>query len=61
MDSLEVNNDTLAATEDTPITYTAAQLLGNDIDADGNPLSIAAVGTVPDGAFEGLAESPASV
>ncbi len=26
------NNDTLTATEDTPITYTAAQLLGNDTD-----------------------------
>ena len=29
------SNDTLSATEDTPITYTAAQLLGNDTD-DGN-------------------------
>ena len=36
--------DTLAATEDTAVTYTAAQLLGNDTDVDGNPqLSIAAV------------------
>ena len=36
----DVNNapvavaDTLAATEDTPVTYTAAQLLGNDTDVD---------------------------
>ncbi len=36
-------NDILAATEDTPITYTALQLLGNDIDVDGNPLTIASV------------------
>ena len=26
--------DTLAATEDTAVTYTAAQLLGNDTDVD---------------------------
>ena len=36
-------NDTLAATEDTPVTYTAAQLLGNDTDVDGDTLSIASV------------------
>ena len=35
--------DTLAATEDTQVTYTAAQLLGNDTDVDGNPLTIASV------------------
>ncbi len=35
--------DTLAATEDTAMTYTAAQLLGNDTDANGNPLTIASV------------------
>ena len=29
--------DTLAATEDTAVTYTAAQLLGNDTDDNGNP------------------------
>ncbi|SHO42519.1 retention module-containing protein, partial [Desulfopila aestuarii] len=29
------NDDTLSATEDTPVTYTAAQLLGNDSDIDG--------------------------
>jgi Cadherin-like domain len=33
------SNDTLSGTEDTPITYSAAQLLGNDTDA----LSIASV------------------
>ena len=36
-------DDALAATEDTAVTYTAAQLLGNDSDADGNTLSIASV------------------
>ncbi|MBV2134750.1 tandem-95 repeat protein, partial [Pseudomonas sp. MAP12] len=36
-------NDTLAATEDTAVTYTAAQLLGNDSDVDGDSLSIASV------------------
>ena len=36
-------NETLIATEDTAITYTAAQLLANDTDADGNPLTIASV------------------
>ena len=35
--------DTLAATEDTAVTYTAAQLLGNDTDAEGNALTIASV------------------
>jgi VCBS repeat-containing protein len=35
--------DTLSATEDTPVTYTAAQLLGNDTDVDGNTLTIASV------------------
>ena len=37
------NNDSLAATEDTAVTYTAAQLLGNDTDANGDPLTIASV------------------
>ena len=37
-------NDSLAATEDTPVTYTAANLLGNDSDVDGPPsLTIASV------------------
>ncbi|MDP3333282.1 MAG: tandem-95 repeat protein, partial [Methylococcaceae bacterium] len=35
--------DTLATNEDTAITYTAIQLLGNDTDADGNPLTIGSV------------------
>ena len=43
------NPDTLAATEDTPITYTAAQLLGNDTDADHNTLTIASVTSGPGG------------
>ena len=42
-DAPVANDDTLAATEDTPVIYTAAQLLGNDTDVDGNPLTIASV------------------
>ncbi len=38
------NNDTLAAIQNTPVTYTAAQLLGNDTDVDaGTTLAIASV------------------
>jgi hypothetical protein len=36
-------DDTLAATENRSVTYTAAQLLGNDIHEDGKPLSITGV------------------
>jgi len=36
-------SDTLTATEDTAVTYTAAQLLGNDTDVEGQTLSIASV------------------
>jgi Ca2+-binding RTX toxin-like protein len=36
-------NDSLTVMEDTAVIYTAAQLLGNDSDADGNPLTIASV------------------
>jgi hypothetical protein len=36
-------SDALAAIEDTPVIYTAAQLLGNDSDVDNNPLTIASV------------------
>ena len=42
-DAPVANNDSLTATEDTAVIYTAAQLLGNDTDADGNALSIASV------------------
>jgi Ca2+-binding RTX toxin-like protein len=35
--------DTLSATEDTPLTYTAAELLGNDTDVENSALSIASV------------------
>ena len=35
--------DTLSATEDTAVIYTAAQLLGNDTDVDNSDLSIASV------------------
>lgn len=38
------NNDTLDAMEDTPVTYAAALLVGNDTDADaGTTLSVASV------------------
>ncbi|MCQ4349163.1 cadherin-like domain-containing protein [Pseudomonas stutzeri] len=30
------NDDSLAATEDTPVTFAAADLLGNDSDVDGD-------------------------
>ncbi|MCQ4349172.1 cadherin-like domain-containing protein [Pseudomonas stutzeri] len=33
----------VAATEDTPVTFSAADLLGNDSDVDGDSLSIASV------------------
>ncbi|MCQ4316480.1 tandem-95 repeat protein [Stutzerimonas zhaodongensis] len=36
-------DDSLTATEDTPATYTAVQLLGNDSDPDHDSLSIASV------------------
>ena len=36
-------DDTLAATEDTPVTYAAAELLGNDTDVENSTLSIASV------------------
>ncbi|MCQ4349160.1 cadherin-like domain-containing protein [Pseudomonas stutzeri] len=36
-------HDSLAATEDTPVTFAAADLLGNDSDVDGDSLSIASV------------------
>ena len=42
-DAPVANDDTLAATEDTPAIYTAAQLLGNDTDVDGDTLTIASV------------------
>ena len=42
-DAPVANADSLAATEDTPVIFTAVQLLGNDTDVDGNTLSIASV------------------
>ncbi|MEK6616872.1 MAG: Ig-like domain-containing protein, partial [Bacteroidota bacterium] len=42
-DAPVANDDTLVATEDTPVTYTAAQLLGNDTDVDLDTLTIASV------------------
>ncbi|SDH93050.1 surface adhesion protein, partial [Pseudomonas benzenivorans] len=49
-DSLPVPNaaplavdDSLSATEDTPVTFTAAQLTGNDSDPENSPLTIASV------------------
>jgi large repetitive protein len=38
-----VNDPSLTATEDTQKTFTASDLLGNDTDAEGNPLTIASV------------------
>lgn len=44
------NDDTLAAVEDTPITYSASALLGNDNDGgDGGPLVIIAVSNATGG------------
>ena len=42
-DAPVANDDTLLATEDTPVIYTAAQLLGNDTDVDLDTLTIASV------------------
>ncbi|MCQ4296031.1 VCBS domain-containing protein [Pseudomonas stutzeri] len=36
-------NDSLSATEDTPVTFSSAQLLGNDSDPDNDTLTIASV------------------
>ena len=45
-------DDSLMATEDTPVTYTAAQLLGNDSDVDGDSLTIASVSSGTGGTAE---------
>ncbi|MDB5696105.1 MAG: tandem-95 repeat protein, partial [Sphingomonas bacterium] len=42
-------DDTLAATEDTVATFTAAQLTANDTDADGNPRTVTNVTAVTGG------------
>ena len=42
-DAPEAIADTLSATEDTPVIYTAAQLLANDTDAENDALTIASV------------------
>jgi len=42
-DAPVANADTLSATEDTQVIFNAVQLLGNDTDVDGDPLSIASV------------------
>ena len=42
-DAPAANPDTLTATEDTPVTYIAAQLLSNDTDVDSATLTIASV------------------
>ena len=47
-----VADDSLMATEDTPVTYTAAQLLGNDSDVDGDSLTIASVNSGTGGTAE---------
>ncbi|MGB0684023.1 MAG: cadherin-like domain-containing protein [Magnetovibrionaceae bacterium] len=42
-------DDTLAAVEDTAVTFSAASLVGNDTDVDGDALSISAVGSAVGG------------
>jgi Cadherin-like domain/RTX calcium-binding nonapeptide repeat (4 copies) len=42
-------SDTVAATEDTPLVLTAASLLANDSDVDGDTLTITAVGNATHG------------
>ena len=42
-DAPVANPDTVAATEDTPLTIAASTLLANDTDVDGNPLTITSV------------------
>ena len=51
-DAPVVADDSLMATEDTPVTYTAAQLLGNDSDVDGDSLTIASVSSGTGGTAE---------
>ncbi|MEA3036794.1 MAG: hypothetical protein QOH04_2571 [Sphingomonadales bacterium] len=43
------NDDSLTAVEDTPKTYLASDLIGNDTDADGDPLHISAVSNAQHG------------
>lgn len=43
------NDDAVAATEDVPATYTAAQLLANDSDADADTLAIVSVSNATNG------------
>jgi VCBS repeat-containing protein len=43
------HTDTLTSTEDTPVTYTVGDLLGNDYDADSDTLTIASVTSVTGG------------
>ncbi|MBX9675551.1 MAG: retention module-containing protein, partial [Methylotenera sp.] len=42
-DNPDAIDDTVAATEDTPITIAVASLLANDTDVDGNPLTVTSV------------------
>ncbi|PPC89794.1 MAG: hypothetical protein CTY35_14915, partial [Methylotenera sp.] len=42
-DAPDAINDTVSATEDTAVTITAASLLANDTDVDGNPLTLTSV------------------
>jgi hypothetical protein len=43
------NDDSVNAVEDTPTTYQASDLIGNDTDADGDPLHISAVSNAQHG------------
>ncbi|WP_374944747.1 tandem-95 repeat protein, partial [Sphingomonas sp.] len=42
-DAPVANADTLSATEDTPATFAASMLIGNDTDVDGEPLTLVSV------------------
>ncbi|WP_079202870.1 retention module-containing protein [Pseudomonas sp. CC6-YY-74] len=42
-DAPVANDDSLTASEDTPVTFTAAQLTGNDTDPENSPLTINSV------------------
>lgn len=49
-DAPVANNDTLDATEDTSVTYTASALLGNDTDFDKGDYATLVIGSVTSGA-----------
>jgi Ca2+-binding RTX toxin-like protein len=48
-DAPVAGNDAVTTSEDTPLVLAAASLLANDTDADGNPLTVTAVGNATHG------------